>query len=123
MPDHGRYEQKKMKINIIIILSLVCLTGCKTAISHGFGANRIYSGTRFTFEMYQNDDETKLETDVMVFMTVFNIIDLPLCLCADTIILPVTLPASTFGEYGEFQQMINPKPDCVCGQYPIKETK
>ena len=114
----------KIKIKqIIILISFVSLSGCKTALTHGFGANRIYSGTRFTFEMYQDEDWDKREADVFIFSVVFNIIDLPLCICADTIILPITLPASIFGESGEFQQMINPTPGCVCGECPIKETK
>ncbi|MCM8535396.1 MAG: YceK/YidQ family lipoprotein [Lentisphaeraceae bacterium] len=98
------------QVFLFILVLLSC--GCKTFLSHGFGANRIYSGTRMTFEMLSQTQE--VPESIKVEMAVFNIVDFPLCLAADTIILPITLPSSLFGEYGEFHQMIYPREPHSC---------
>jgi len=91
------------------MLVVLSASGCKTSISHGFGANHIYSGTRMTFEMYADEE---VRTNAWVELTVFNIVDLPLCLVADTVILPVTLPCSVFGHTGEFHNLFRSEPKC-----------
>ena len=75
-------------------------SGCKTAISHGFGANQIYAGTRFSMDIFKDDEMDTTFADVL---------DFPLCVVADTVILPITLPCSLFGEPGEFHAMLWPE--------------
>jgi uncharacterized protein YceK len=94
------------------MLAVLLLGGCKTAVSHGFGANRIYSGTRMTFEMYADEE---VRTNAWLSLTLFNIVDLPLCIVADTVILPVTLPCSLLGDTGEFRNMMRSEPKCTWG--------
>ena len=98
--------QKKTYITMAL-LSVLLAGGCKTAVSHGYGANRVYSGTRMTAEMYA---DPYIRSNAWVELTIFNIVDLPLCLVADTIIFPVTLPCSMFGDTGEFRNMFRSEP-------------
>jgi uncharacterized protein YceK len=105
---------------IIAILAILSSNGCKTSISHGFGANRIYSGTRMTVEMYFDE---KVREDCIVGLTIINIIDFPLCLIADTVILPVTLPCSVLGDTGEFKNVFRQEPKFSCGAQDNSESR
>ena len=103
--------QKTIHI-LIVVVAVLTTSSCKTSISHGFGANRIYSGTRMTFEMYVYPIKTDRPTPMgdWIGLTVVNVVDLPLCFVADTIILPITLPCSIFGDTGEFRNMCRSEP-------------
>ena len=76
----------------ILLFSLILLASFKTSIDHGGlgsvpGKKRIYGGTRLAFEIYAEDHH---DTESLLCMTFFNLIDLPLCLLLDTILLPST---------------------------------
>ena len=109
-------NRKRISNLFVLLISIFFMTGCKTAVSHGFGANRVYSGTRFTFEMYETDEQgvnPNIKENILA-LTIFNIVDFPLCICADTLILPITLPCSTFGDNGEFNKMLREKEPDAC---------
>ena len=92
-----------------VMMAWAMSSGCKTALSHGFGANQIYAGTRFS--MYQFKDS---ETDT----SFADVLDFPLCVVADTVILPITLPCSLFGETGEFHDMLWPETNSIVESKP-----
>lgn len=92
--------------SVYSVLIALHLTGCKTAISHGFGANRIYSGTRWSFELMADQ---QMET------TFADVLEIPICFVADTAILPITLPCSLFGKTGEFRNMLRSEPKDAWG--------
>lgn len=81
--------------------------GCATTISHVYGINRVYSGTRADIQFISSagqDDE--LSTGDRILINTASLIDLPLSFVLDTVIFPITLPFSLFGETGEFRQML-----------------
>jgi len=53
------------------------------------GPKRVYGGTVLTFEMYA--DKSMYGEYTWFYMTCFNLVDLPLCMVADTCLLPKTL--------------------------------
>ena len=80
--------------SIIIFTFTLSLMSCKTMIDQAGvcsipGPQRVYGGTRFTFEMYLEKEDD--QNSIILPMTLFNVIDLPLCIIADTLLLPQTL--------------------------------
>ncbi len=82
--------------NIILIMCALSMSGCLTIVDFQ-SDRRVFGGTQLTHEKY-----SEVNSDLELFGHIlFDIIDLPLCIIADLVLLPVTVPASAESGDGE----------------------
>jgi len=92
---------------ILSLLSLATMSGCMTAgyvIQDFKKAPRqrkslIYAGTKYhqhEIPLYESRDRMTMGDEIDYALRWVHYIDLPLCLCADTVLLPYTIPRTQY---------------------------
>ncbi len=81
-----------MKLSrVVMLLCVLMLNGCMTftdlGLANGAKKDRIYGGVRASFEEGLGSGRGGRR----VGMLIFRVIDIPLCVVADTIVLPYTI--------------------------------